>query len=292
MTVVKAYADDTQLLVMGNNQQVKTKLEKTIKQAQEWFRQNSLQINPTKTEIMILGGRNDGDRLKVEVHEGNRTINIQTVPHLKVLGVTLDEEMSWKKQVKQVKKKASNSIRHLARTGKILPTRTKRLLYDALVAPHFSYADIVWDGCLREQEIELQRLHNFAVKTIAGPNCGHTAEAMHGLGMIPLKEKRRVHHAVMAHKLINGKGPRELCSRFKNIRESEQDKSKLANRLRSKSRMDIQPEQHRTSRYEKATLYRVAKAWNQTDPKTRKIETTSNFKVMTQREFTRSYWQA
>ena len=179
----------------------------------------------------------------------------------------------------------------MARSGKILPTRIRRLQYDALMAPHLSYAVIVWDGCLREQEMELQRLHNFAVKTIAGPNCGSSARAMQDLGMIPLSEKRKIHHAVMAHKLINGKGPQELCSRFKNIKESEQDKSKLANRLRSKSKMEIQPKQHRTSRFERSTLYRTAKAWNRTDPGTRKSENTSSFKVMTQREFTRAYWQ-
>ena len=208
-----------------------------------------------------------------------------------MLGVVIDEELSWKSQIKQVKKKAANVLRNIARTSKDLPTKTKRLLYDALVAPHFSYADIVWDGCNREQEIALQRLHNYAVRIISGvKGHGSTTKSMQELKMVPLVEKRQIHHAVMAHKLINGKGPLELRERFRGIKACELDQSKLANRLRSRIKMNIQPVQHRTARYEKSTIYRMAKAWNRTDPCSRKNVCTSNFKASVQRDFTRAYW--
>ena len=290
--IVKAYADDTQLLVKGRTrQEVKRKLETAIRKAQLWFRENSLQINPTKTEVMILGGGKENERIKVEVEEGANKIGIETVPQIKVLGVIIDEDLSWKSQVKLVKKKASHALRNIARTSKALPTTSKRLLYDALVAPHLSYADIVWDGCRREEETSLQRLHNFAVKIISG-NRGHesTSKAMQELGMVPLTEKRQIHHAVFAHKLINGKGPLELRDRLSCVRACQQDQSKLANRLRSRAKMDIQPQQHRTARYEKSTLHRTAKAWNRTDPNSRKTLNSSIFKTSTQREFTRAYW--
>ena len=290
--VVKAYADDTQLLVKGKNQQeIIEKLERTIRKAQEWFRTNSLQINPNKTEIMILGGK-ENTRAQVEVDEGENKIYIETLPQIKVFGVIIDENLSWKAQVKQVKKKASYAIRNLARTSRDLPTKTKRLLYDALVAPHFSYADIVWDGCSQEQQSALQRLHNFAVKTIAGTNGPVSiSKTMQELGMVPLAEKRQIHHAVMAHKLINGKGPLELRDRFASVKGCQKDQTKLANRLRSRVKMNIQPQQHKTARYERSTIYRAAKAWNRTDPCSRKTTNTSQFKATTQRAFTRAYWR-
>ena len=216
---------------------------------------------------------------------------LDTLPQIKILGVTIDEHLTWKSQVNQVKKKAAYALRNIARTTKTLPTKTKRLLYDALVAPHFSYADVVWDGCRREEEHSLQKLHNFAVRTIAGvKGRGQTSKAMQELGMVPLAEKRKIHHAVMAHKLVNGKGPLELRDRFKCVKFCEQDENKLATRLRSKAKMDIQPEQHRTARFERSTLFRMIKAWNRTDPHSRKTENTSSFKMTTQRDFTRAYW--
>ena len=116
---------------------------------------------------MVLGGPKNNERLQIQVSEGTKMINIDTIPQIKVLGVIIDEDMTWKSQVKLIKRKSSNAIRHLARSGKTLSSRIKRLLYDALVAPHLSYADVVWDGCRQEQQKELQRLHNFAVKSIS-----------------------------------------------------------------------------------------------------------------------------
>ena len=49
---IKAYADDTQILVSGSSaHEVKVKLESAIDIAQDWFKRNSLKINPSKTEI-------------------------------------------------------------------------------------------------------------------------------------------------------------------------------------------------------------------------------------------------
>merc|ERR1711867_289760 len=61
--LVKAYADDTQLLVKGKNRmEVKLKLQQAIAKAQDWFTNNSLLINPTKTEIMMLGKKAGSDQ--------------------------------------------------------------------------------------------------------------------------------------------------------------------------------------------------------------------------------------
>ena len=168
---IKAYADDTQILVSGSNtQEVKLKLEHAINIAQDWFKNNSLQINPSKTEILLVRNsiRSRTDEVKINLQDNGHTIQVRQAHKIKILGVILDETLSWKDQVKQVKGRAANVIRHLARSAKVLPQTSRRLLYDALVCPHLSYADVVWDGCLKRQETELQRIHNFAARVISG----------------------------------------------------------------------------------------------------------------------------
>ena len=169
--IVKAYADDTQLLVSGKNrQEVKKKLEDVIARAQEWFGKNSLLLNPTKTEIMMVGKKCASKNITIDVKEGNNIVPLKLSTHIKILGVVLDEDINWKRQVNQVRGRATNIIRNLARTGGCLPQRSRRILYDSLVAPHFSYADVVWDGCLKAQQQQLQRTHNFAARMITGAN--------------------------------------------------------------------------------------------------------------------------
>ena len=294
--LVKAYADDTQLLVKGKDrQEVKSKLQQVIAKAQDWFSSNSLLINPTKTEVMMLGKKGSGDNnITIEVQEGHSTIHLRPTSQIKILGVIIDEELNWKQQVNQVKKRAVNIIRNLARTSGSLPRKAKRLLYDSLVAPHLSYADIVWDGCLEEQRQDLQRIHNFAARTITGAKKFSSAtEALRTLGMVPLTHKRQIHQAVMTHKLINGNGPKVLCDKLKDIkyaRDLDKEQANLAGRLRSKAAMKIQPIQHRTARFERSSIHRMTKAWNNLPLHCKLLESSSNFKATVQREITHAYW--
>ena len=294
--IVKAYADDTQLLVRGKNrQEVKLKLERVIAKAQTWFTKNSLLINPTKTEIMMVGKKHKSEEvMTIDVKEGNSTIPLKLAPQIKILGVIVDEDLNWKKQVNQVRKRAANIVRNLARTSGTLPRRTKRILYDSLAAPHFSYADVVWDGCLKKQRKELQRIHNFAARSITGAKKFSSAtEALKTLGMVPLAQKREVHQAVLVHKLVNGNGPKELCNIFKNVKsvsDLPEEELVLAKRLRSKTKMKVPPKQHRTSRFERSSVYRMTKVWNELPLNCKTLEDSSNFKHTVQRELTHAYW--
>ena len=163
-----------------------------------------------------------------------------------------------------------------------------------LVAPHFSYADVVWDGCLETQRQDLQKIHNFAARTITGAKKYSSAsEALKTLGMVPLKHKRQIHQAVMAHKLINGNGPKELCATYKdvkNARNLNKDKANLAGRLRSKTAMLIQPKQHNTARFERSSIHRMTRVWNNLPLPCKLLENSSSFKVKVQREITHAYW--
>ena len=158
------------------------------------------------------------------------------------------------------------------------------LLYDALVCPHLSYADVVWDGCLKQQETELQRIHNFAARIISGADRYPSSKTLlQGLGMVPLSDKRKIHQAVLIHKTINGRGPAELYNRL----QSELPKGDF--RLRSKEALSITPKQHHTAKYERSTLYRSIKVWNATSPNIRQLEDSSKFKTEVQRGFSRVF---
>ena len=212
---VKAYADDTQILVSGRtSSEVKQKLEKAINAAQTWFRENSLQINPSKTEIILIENKNRRtvDNVVIRIEDDGTITNITPVPQVKILGVILDKNLTWAQQVKQVKSRTANVVRHLARTSRILPQQSRRMLYDALVCPHLGYADVVWDGCRKQEAEQLQRIHNFAIKVVAGVDRSTpTKEVLEHLGMVPLSEKRRIHQVVFLHKIINDHGPAQLC---------------------------------------------------------------------------------
>ena len=141
---IVAYADDAAILTSAKN--VKTlniKIEKALQCAQNWYKNNGLLLNPTKTEFMILG---KSMKMEVTVEDLGQTAKITSRDHLKILGVKIDERLTWMKHINQVKMRTSNVIRNIARSSNTLSLNSRKLLTETLITPHYNYCDIVYDG--------------------------------------------------------------------------------------------------------------------------------------------------
>lgn len=251
-----AYADDTQLIVDAKTiHQLKNKIEKVIKTAQRWYEANSMKNNITKTEILTISpGRTPNKLIITVINEGKSTA-IKTNETIKVLGVKIDEQLNWKKQVNAVKRKAMNSIRNLSRTYHLLPIKLRLQLYKSLVEPHFSYADVVWGGCGVTTANSLQLAQNFAARSILGMKKSESATtALKKLKLLNLKERRTIHETVFAHKSILNQHPININNAY------QSQLSKLNTRSATEKKLTIP--RHRTSKYEHSPFYRIISSWN------------------------------
>ena len=103
------YADDTQLVVDAKNlTQLKRKIERVIKIAQNWYNNNSMKNNISKTEILVLNPGSKNNHIQINVIDEGEQIVIKSQPHITVLGVIIDSKLTWANQVNSVKKKAMN----------------------------------------------------------------------------------------------------------------------------------------------------------------------------------------
>ena len=226
--------------------------------------------------IRVIFGRKRQDQhvINIKVEEGTTISHIQNCQKMKILGVIIDENLTWEHHVKSVKSKTCRTITNLARTTSSLPLRSRRTLYDALVTPHFSYGDVIWDGTTCGLAKDLQKAGNFAAKSLLGLKKRESASsALKKLNMMPLAEKRKVHLGVMTHKLVNSKGPSELKHAYQDLRNP-----KHGHNTRSAARRDMRTLSHRTSRFNMSTQQRASKLWNEIPQSIRNIESTSLFK--------------
>ena len=193
---------------------------------------------------------------------------------MKILGVILDEKLTWEPQVKSIKAKTFRIIRNLARTAHVLPMTSRRQLYDALVTPYFNYCDTVWGGLSKGLTTELQKAGNFAARSLLGLKKRASAtSALVTLNMMPLEQKRTVHMGVLVHKLRKGIGPAHLINEYGN-----QSTCTHQHQTRSKSRGDMKTLTHNTTKFERSSIQRATQAWNSIPLEIRKIENTSSFK--------------
>ena len=185
---------------------------------------------------------------------------------MKILGVWIDEDINWNKQISTMKAKAFNNARNLCRVNNLLPMKTKVQLYNSYVASQLSYADIIWGGCSLENKKKLQKVQNFSLRSMTGKP---SAEARSSLNFLSLEEKRNVHYGVYVYKLLNGLAP--------------ENQTNILNQHRATSRRiaeqgKMKPPLHKTQQFEMSTLYKGINVWNSIPQEIKKSKTMEDFK--------------
>ena len=282
---IYTYADDMQILIKGVCvDELSQKLEKAIEKANCYYRKNSLMCNPTKTEIMLMGTKhrlNKTKTLKVKVSSGEEVKQLEGEKHLKILGVLIDQSLTWDQQISKMKQRATNSIRNLHRINDLVPRKQQRILYNSLVAPHFSYADIVWNNCGKSNANKLQQAQNFAAKSMLGmKKYDSSTTALKKLELLPLAEKRKISIAVHVKKSLIAKAPENIQQQFMKHPSFED--------TRAAARGDLTYPKHRTQQYQHGPLYTAIKTWN-TIPLYLRDNNLTSFKTQLQKQMTREY---
>ena len=94
-STIFSYVDDTSSSCSGKSEQeVKEKLEEDAEEILKYMASNGLVANPTKTTLLMMN-QNTEERIKIKVGEAN----IEQEKVAKLLGVVLDDELSWREQI-------------------------------------------------------------------------------------------------------------------------------------------------------------------------------------------------
>ena len=276
-----SYADDTQILVSARTyKQIKKLLENLISAAQTWYTENSLLINASKSEVMIISRRKQREKIHIDVTEEGTIKQLEFQESIKVLGIHIDCELNWNRQVNEVNKKASYAARNLSRINHLIPNKARLLLYNSLVATHLNYADTVWGGCGSKNKNKLQRTQNAAVKSLLGMKKYDSAsEALKKANLLPLEEKRKIHEGVYVHKALKGNLPTATCRKYK--------EQQMNNRSIVKKILTIP--KHRRELYKNSPFYRTITTWNQIPQAIKNTETTTTFKNSYQKHKLKTY---
>ena len=155
----------------------------------------------------------------------------------------------------KVKRNAFNVTRNIHRINHLLPEKHRINLYHAIISPQFSYADIVWGGCNQTEKLSLQRVQNFAVKSITGNKKYDSAtNSLKQLKLLNLEQRLCIHETVFAHKAIQGK----LSA---NINKIYKEQLSTGN-TRQATNQKLTVPAHKTSKFQRSPLYRTIMSWN------------------------------
>ena len=103
----------------------------------KWYKDNFLKGNYDKYNLMLLGRKNkneDSPPINVKIDEQV----IKSSPDLKLLGVTLDDELSCSTHISDICKKASKKVGVLVRLRNMIPREAKLQLYKSAILANFN----------------------------------------------------------------------------------------------------------------------------------------------------------
>ena len=109
----------------------------------DWLAVNKFSLNVGKTKFMIFSKINKDVPINI-----NLFINHQRLEHVNVftfLGLTIQENLSWKAHIRKVGIKISRAIGIIGRLRNYLPNSILRITYNFLILPHLNYCLLIWD---------------------------------------------------------------------------------------------------------------------------------------------------
>ena len=187
------YADDTTLIepictFIPSSQMNANTLSDAINlelcKVVEWMALNKLSLNAKKTKTMLFHYRQRKvANLKPKLKINN--IDIEMVKKFNFLGITIDENMTWKAHTQKVACRLAQTIGTMKRLKKFLPVHIMKMLYNSLLLPHLTYGILLWGKKLKR----INKLQKWAVRCIVNAKYNaHTEPIMKNLKILKAKD--------------------------------------------------------------------------------------------------------
>ena len=178
------YADDTTAFVVSKSVDEATNCLNILANDIQWCKANKFTIHSEKTEFLIMTLRPfHGPISRVSING----VNVRSVTESKSLGITIDNRLSWTKQIKSVQKSFCSKL-SLIRRISFLPGYVLEEIYYETVIPAVTYGMLIWATCPENRINCLEELHARAARIIHRiPRGTNTQDSLNKANWKPIK---------------------------------------------------------------------------------------------------------
>ena len=145
-------------------------INRELSEVSNWFKANKLSVNATKTNYMIMGTQHMTSMEDQSVSNVDIILDktkLKRVDKMKFLGVTIDENLSWKNHIDGITKTISRNIGMINKLKFIIPERILHTLYCTLVLPYINYGILIWGKACKTYLEKIYKLQKWAVRIIS-----------------------------------------------------------------------------------------------------------------------------
>ena len=210
------YADDCQVAVFGRPSDCAAlvrSMELNLSCLSKWFCKNGMRVNPDKTQLIVLGTRQNVQTSPVSIQfMGSTVVNS---PSVKNLGIVFDQHMTFASHVDDVVRRCTGVLIGLCNCRHSLPQQILVTLVQALVISTVRYGISVYGSCNRTQMARIQRLLNFGARVIAGRRKrDHVSDVLRDLDWLSARNLHVYHSLMLLKRIIDTGQPDVLCDQL------------------------------------------------------------------------------
>ena len=157
-----------------------------------------MQTNPNKFQAIISHrSKNESRNLNIS--------NMSIVPEhsVKLLGVTIDQRLTFNEHIDTICMKASRQLNVLKRFSFILTITGKLAIYQAFILSHFNYCPVVWMFCSKEKVALMERIQFRALRFVYNDQTSTLTHLLNKAGRSTLHIARLKCLAIQVYKCLN-----------------------------------------------------------------------------------------
>ena len=271
---VDIYADDTTMHVADKD---RVKIEKSLQQGangfKRWCTSNNMLINAHKTSLITLGARQNLSRIET-VHVYLDEDIIKEINHQKLLGIIIDRNLTWDKQIDAVCLNVTRRITLLKLLSKYVNKSGLKQYYNSYILPVLDYGCLIWGHCSNLNINRLVKLQKRAARIILSVDYTTPSNIMfQDLNWLPFTKRIQYHTCVMMYKALNDLAPEYISSQFSKTFETH------SRHLRSVDNELLRVPYSRNCYFEKSFTVDGAKQWNNIPVNLRTLPNLNSFKI-------------
>ncbi len=251
------YADDSTIYTSAlTNGELNLVLREELKAVVDWINCNKLVLNVSKTNCMVIGSYHSISK-NPQLHLKIKEVSINQVQETKLLGVVIDDKLTWKTHINKIVNKMGNGISVIRRCKAYLTPKSTRLIMQALILSNLDYCPVVWSNATADIINKLQKVQNRAGRIVLGSDLRTNVLKMHrNLGWLMVGDRLLYSLLIFVRNVSTSKTPHVL---HKELQYSS-DNHSYTTRHAVSGKFSL-PE-IKTNYGKRTAMYRAMHAWN------------------------------
>jgi hypothetical protein len=217
---ISGYADDHQVCksfgTISQGMVLIYELDRCFQEIKRWMSQYYLQLNDSKTQIIVFGSTNVLKEIEINGINTSSGTTVRFISTVKNLGIYMDSKLSLSNQVISLKKKSFATLRNIRKIRFLLTREQLKIIVNSLVVSCLDYCNGLFYGLTEKLLSQLQLIQNAAAKAVTGKyKHDHLENDIKELHWLDVRKRIIFKIGLLAYKAVNGSAPLYLQELFR-----------------------------------------------------------------------------